>query len=413
MKNIMKVSKWEIKRNLKNKSFIIGLFLTPALFLIFFFIPDLISNFSNEESESIEFYVNDEVNMVDEFNAVVEQQNLDEWEIIETDLNEQQAEEQLLTEENTAYLHFKKSMINDEVIPIYTSEQTSHNFFNQFIFFEQAIKQYQMTQYGFSDEEINIISHPIILEPITIGNKDNSETSDATNANNDPIERLVPGIFSGIILFSILISGMMIFQSASQEKKEKISEIILSSITPNELMQGKIIGYFILGIIQVFIWLGIALPVMIWRINMPILKYLFVPELIILLMIALLGYLLFAALFVGIGATIEDVSTSGNFQGLVLMLPFLPIIFAGPVITDPNGIIAKIASFVPITSPAILIVRLSFLDQWPWGEVLMALFVLLVSVWIFMKLAGKIFQTGILLYGKNATPKEIWKWLWI
>src|SRR5699024_9452002 len=143
----------------------------------------------------------------------------------------------------------------------------------------------------------------------------------------DPIKRLVPGVLAGIILFSILISGMMIFQSASQEKKDKIAEIILSSITPNELMQGKIIGYFVLGLIQVFIWIGIALPVFAWQSDFPIFEYIFVPELIILLLIAILGYLLFAALFVGIGATIEDVSTSGNFQGMVLMLPFLPIVF--------------------------------------------------------------------------------------
>src|SRR5699024_10261785 len=145
---------------------------------------------------------------------------------------------------------------------------------------------------------------------------------------------------------------------------------------------------------------------------MPIIEHLFVPELLIFLLIALLGYLLFAALFVGIGATIEDVSTSGNFQGLILMLPFLPIVFIGPIIANPNGIVAKVTSFVPITSPATLIVRLSLLEEWPWIELSIAIVVLIITVWLFMKLAGKIFKTGILLYGKNATPKEIWKWLW-
>src|SRR5690625_6432895 len=102
----------------------------------------------------------------------------------------------------------------------------------------------------------------------------------------------MPGSFAGIILFSIVISGMMIFQSASQEKKDKIDEIILSSLTPNELMQGKIIGYFVLGIIQVFVWLGFAIPIVIWKFDLPIFEYLFVPELAILLLIAILGYLL-------------------------------------------------------------------------------------------------------------------------
>src|SRR5690625_2650449 len=174
----------------------------------------------------------------------------------------------------------------------------------------------------------------------------------------------MPGSFAGIILFSIVISGMMIFQSASQEKKDKIDEIILSSLTPNELMQGKIIGYFVLGIIQVFVWLGFAIPIVIWKFDLPIFEYLFVPELAILLLIAILGYLFFASIFVGIGATIEDVSTSGNFQGMVLMLPFLPFILIGPILSNPTGLVAQIGSYIPFTSPGILIIRLSMLEEW-------------------------------------------------
>src|SRR5699024_7587690 len=142
-----------------------------------------------------------------------------------------------------------------------------------------------------------------------------------------------------------------------------------------------------------------------------IFKYLFVPELLILLMIAILGYLMFASLFVGLGATIEDVTTAGNFQGLVLMLPFIPFMLIGPIASDPNGIVAQVSSYIPITAPVVFLMRLSMLDSWPWIEIIVGIVILLISVWLMMKLAGKIFQTGILLYGKNATPKEIWKWL--
>src|SRR5690625_7649642 len=223
----------------------------------------------------------------------------------------------------------------------------------------------------------------------------------------------MPGSFAGIILFSIVISGMMIFQSASQEKKDKIDEIILSSLTPNELMHGKIIVYFVLRIIQVFVWLGFVIPIVIWKFDFPMFEYLFVPELAILLLIAILGYLFFASIFVGLGATIEDVSTSGNFQGLVLMLPFVPFMLIGPVMSDPHGVIAKVGSFIPVTSPGILLLRLTMLEEWPTLEIAICLGILVVCVWLFMKLAGKVFQTGILLYGKNATPREIWRWLWM
>lgn len=204
---------------------------------------------------------------------------------------------------------------------------------------------------------------------------------------------------------------MMIFQSASQEKKEKVAEMVLSSLTPTELMQGKIIGYFALGLIQSVVWISLVAPVIVWRFDLPVMTYLFVPELAVLIFIALAGYLLFAAIFVGIGATVEDMNASSNFQGLIFMLPWLPFILIGPILHDPEGMIAQVGSFIPVTAPGVLLMRLAILEEWPWIEISLALVVLAISIWLLMKLAGKIFKTGILMYGKNATPQEIWKWM--
>ena len=77
------------------------------------------------------------------------------------------------------------------------------------------------------------------------------------------------------------------------------------------------------------------------------------------------------------------------------MLPFFPFILISPVLSDPNGLIATIASYVPFTSPAILILRLSLLDQWPWLEIIGAIAVLILSIWVMIKIAGKIFEVGI------------------
>lgn len=176
-------------------------------------------------------------------------------------------------------------------------------------------------------------------------------------------------------------------------------------------MQGKIIGYFVLGITQVTVWIAFAIPLVIWKIDIPLFKYLLVPELPLLLFIAVAGYLLFAAIFVGIGATVEDMTATSNFQGMVMMLPFLPLIFIGPILSDPSGTMAMIGSFIPFTAPGVLLIRLSLLETWPWMEIILALIILTASIWLMMKLAGKVFKVGILMYGKNATPKEIWKWI--
>lgn len=284
MHHTMKVVRWEIKRNLNNKSFVIGLFLTPALFVVFFFVSSLV--------------------------------------------------------------------------------------------------------------------------------KEGNKASGLGTISSQTLEQIVPGIFAGIILLSIIYTGMMTFQSASQERKDKMAEIILSSLTPTELMQGKIFGYFILGLIQVFVWIGIAVPFIVWKFDLSILSYLFTFDTFIFLLFSILGYLLFAALFVGLGATIEDVSASGSFQGMVLMLPFVPLMFINSILQDPNSTIVKVISYIPFTSPFVMIFRLTLAEEWIWWEIALSLTILSVSIWVCTKLAGKIFKAGIQKYGKNARLQDIWRWIW-
>jgi len=259
---------------------------------------------------------------------------------------------------------------------------------NQIQVLENPIKALQMKQFGLSDEQLAAISQGIQFKESKPGDLAAGDKTDPMALN-----RIVPGAFAGILLLSIIISGMYIFQSASQEKKDKVAEIILSSLTPGELMQGKIIGYFMLGMIQAAVFLGFALPMAIWKLDIPVIEYLLVPEIILFIFIAILGYLLYSAMFVGIGATMADMTSTSNFQGMIIMLPFLPFAFIGPVISNPNGLIAQIATYIPFTAPGVLLLRLSILEKWPWIEICIALAVLIVNIWLFMILAGKIFRT--------------------
>jgi len=412
MRNAIKVAKWEIKRNVKNKSFIIGIFMTPVIFLIFMLISGLMGSSGDDasvEEETTNVYVNDTIGLYDRLESTAEEYAF-RWEMEATDLSEEEMEKELEDSEDTAYIFLNEQTIASGLIPVYTTDDISFSFMNQVQLLESPIKFWQAEELGLSDEELAVVSSPLTFEETTAQDLQESSSGKA-EVQEDLMQRIVPGIFGGILLLSIVFTGMYIFQSASLEKKDKIAEIILSSVTPGELMQGKIIGYFILGLLQSAVLLVFAVPFAMWKLDFPVLEYLLVPQTLLFIVIAILGYLLFASLFVGIGATLEDVSTSGNFQSLVMMLPFLPFIFMGPVFSNPDGLIAQIGTYIPFTTPGVLMMRLAMLEEWPWVEIIIALAILIVSIWVFMKLAGKIFQVGILMYGKNATPKEIWRWL--
>lgn len=407
MRNSWKVAKWELKRNMKNKSFIISLFLTPILFLVFATVPALINKLEdNKESERVTVYIHDELGVYDD--GILKASGLD-WDVKKTMADHEDLINELENKENAAYIPLTESSLNEGTIFVYTSEGVDNDFLQEVAVLEPSLRQMQYNQIGLTQEEIEMISTGILFEEADV--KSASGEASLPNSMEDMLERIVPGVFAGIVLFSIVITGMMIFQSASQEKKEKVAEIILSSLTPEELMNGKIIGYFMLGIIQVFVWFLFAVPITIGMFDIPVLEYLLVPETILLLFIAIAGYLLFASIFVSIGATVEDMTATSNFQGMVMMLPFLPFILMGPVISNPEGLTAMIGTYFPITAPGILLLRLSLLDQWPWIQIIISLSILVVSIILFMKLAGKIFKTGILMYGKNASVSEIWKWI--
>ncbi|MHA6250580.1 ABC transporter permease [Oceanobacillus sp. CAU 1775] len=415
MKNSMKVAKWEIKRNVKNKSFIISLFLTPLLIIGFGFIGSLIGGGSEDDvadADEILLYVHDAIGVYDEIEATATAADLN-WTVSQTDITEDEVESELVDSENVAYLFLNEETVSSGSIPVYTSEGMDAFFIHQISTLQGPVLAYQMDQLGLTDEQAAAVMQGVYFEEVNIasGETDGTVVEESGFADDEFIAKLVPAGFAAIILISIVFTGMAIFQSASQEKKEKIAEIILSSLTPGELMQGKIIGYFVLGLIQTAVLMIFLIPYLLYLTDIPFFEYLFVPETILYLALAVLNYLMFAAIFVGIGATMEDISTAGNFQGLVMMLPFLPAIFIGPVLADPSGLMAQIGTYIPFTAPGVLLVRLAMLDVWPWIEIIISLVIIIVSTGLFIRLAGKIFQVGILMYGKNATPGEIWKWI--
>ncbi|TGB03604.1 ABC transporter permease [Halobacillus salinus] len=412
MRNTWKVAKWEYKRNATNKSFIISTLLTPVFILIFTFLPTLLSGSdSTNDAEAMQVYLQDEVGIAPQIEEFVDNQESLNWDIEVVQDNEEAVLNSIEDQDNQALLTLTEDAIETGVVEVKTSEEVTDSFFTQLQILSQPIQAYQFEQLGLSESELQQITSGIMFEK-SEANAPSSEEEGSAQSSVTEGELIIPGIFSLIVLFAIVFTGMMIFQSASQEKKEKVSEIVLSSMTPGELMQGKIIGYFGLGLSQVIVWLGFGVPLAAWRLeDVPVLESLFVPELLIMVLIAILGYLLFASMFVGFGATVEDISSAGNFQGVIMMLPFLPFIFIGPILSDPSGIVATVGSFIPFTSPAVLIMRMAMLGELPWVEIVLAIVVLMISVWLMIKLAGKIFEVGILMYGKNATPKEIWKWI--
>jgi ABC-2 type transport system permease protein len=256
------------------------------------------------------------------------------------------------------------------------------------------------------------------------------------------------GFAGGILIYMfIFIYGAMVMRGVLEEKTSRIVEVIISSVKPFQLMMGKIIGVALVGLTQFLLWVvltGIIYSVVgsafsgqelqqvpssqiIPSADMPaaavgtgssdaLTKVMSVVDSINFpLMIAMFiffflgGYLLYSALFAAIGAAVDAETDVQQFMFPITLPLILSYVAAINVLNNPQGSIAFWFSIIPFTSPIVMMVRIPF--GVPWEQVALSM-VLLIAGFIFTTwLAAKIYRTGILLYGKKASYKELWKWI--
>lgn len=254
------------------------------------------------------------------------------------------------------------------------------------------------------------------------------------------------GIFSSVMIyFFIFLFGAQVMRGVIEEKTSRIVEVIISSVRPFQLMMGKIGGIALVGLTQFLLW--VVLTSGIYAVFVALFGMDFNPEqmnaagsvmgnmvngntipkkgiaevfeviqsidfgIIIFgfLFYFLAGYLLYAALFAAIGSAVDNEADTQQFMLPVSLPLILGIIASNFVVNNPDGAIAFWLSMIPLTSPIIMMVRLPF--GVPYWEMALSM-VLLVGGFLFTTwLAAKIYRTGILMYGKKVTYKEVWKWM--
>lgn len=256
--------------------------------------------------------------------------------------------------------------------------------------------------------------------------------------------KLIFGGLAGYLLFMfIIIYGNMIMRSVIEEKTSRIIEVIISSVKPMKLLLGKIIGTSLAGVSQFLVWV-ILLSVLssvvflifgidpgamqaeqmntvveasgnnmdaivteawteFWK--LPILNLI-----IMFLLFFIGGYLLYASLYAAIGAAVDSETDTQQFM-LPILLPLILAVYVGffTVIEDPHGTVSQVFSFIPFTSPVVMLMRIPF--GVPIWQQILSVVILFATFMGTVWFAAKIYRVGILMYGKKPTYREIIKWL--
>jgi ABC-2 type transport system permease protein len=211
--------------------------------------------------------------------------------------------------------------------------------------------------------------------------------------------------------------------SVIEEKTNRIVEVIVSSCTPFQLMMGKIIGVALVGLTQFALWVLIIGAVMgitglsvggvgtdgIGAIFQAISSIDFTFILICFVIYFIGGYLLYASLFAGFGSAVDQASDASQFSTPIIMVMIIALYAGMACMENPNGSMALWCSMIPFTSPIVMMVRLPY--GVPFAQLALSIVLLYGTAALMIWISARIYRTGILLYGKKHSVKEIFKWI--
>lgn len=218
---------------------------------------------------------------------------------------------------------------------------------------------------------------------------------------------LIPYLASGIMMLTIFVPASYLLQSISEEKESKIIEVLLSSVTTEELLTGKMMGLGIAGLIQASIWLVfIAVPLSIGTVYFQV-SFI---NICLFFMYIIFGFMLYGSVMAGIGSIGYDSKQSAQLAGFCSAISVLPLLFMPILVLHPNGWVAKLLSFFPFTTSVTMMVRIST-DKLNYLDIFISVLILIPSIYFVIKLSAKVFRTAILMYGKRITFREIIKWI--
>ncbi|WP_452221932.1 ABC transporter permease [Lacinutrix salivirga] len=435
MNHLPLIIKREYLTKVRNKSFLIMTILSPLIMIGLIMLVAYLSQLNNNKVKTIS--VLDESGILKDVFEDSENTKYQFLDNITLDNAKQ------IVEDKSYYglLHIEKGASTDAIskkINFYSEDSPSLSLISSL---ENKVEK-KLSNLKLIDQGIDLDKIEASRISVTI-NQENF--SGEKTSKIESVVKLFFGGAAGYLLFMfIIIYGNMIMRSVIEEKTSRIIEVIISSVKPVQLMLGKIIGTSLAGVTQFAIWivlgsvllavippmLGIdmsqlqspqqdmvteamqgqggneKLETLLLAIqNLPLLNLV-----IAFVLFFLSGYLLYSSLYAAIGAAVDNETDTQQFM-LPIIMPLILAVYVGgfTVIEDPHGTVSTVFSFIPLTSPVVMLMRIPF--GVPIWQQVVSLLILIGTFILIVWFAAKIYRVGILMYGKKPSYKELLKWI--
>ncbi|MFK7961335.1 MAG: ABC transporter permease [Phycisphaerales bacterium] len=220
--------------------------------------------------------------------------------------------------------------------------------------------------------------------------------------------QLIPGFFMMLLWIATFSSGTQLLQSTIEEKSNRVMEVLLSAVSPTQLLAGKILGQGIVGLLIAGVYSSLGLVSLALFLTTGLVSPL---QIVAFIIFFLMAYFMVATMMAAVGSAVSDLRDANSLMAPVMIVLMIPMMLWMPISQAPNGSLATVISFVPPAIPFVMILRvcsdegvsmMQLVASILWGGVCTA-----AMVWA----AGRIFRVGVLMTGKPPSPLELIRWI--
>jgi ABC-2 type transport system permease protein len=217
-------------------------------------------------------------------------------------------------------------------------------------------------------------------------------------------------VFFFLLFVSIFSTSQYLLQGMAEEKENKVMEMVLTSVTPVQLMTGKLLGLGAAGLLQLGTWMTLGV---LGSFGVPAVIAVLEPGAFALCLVYfLLGYLLFGSLMLGFGSLGTTMRESQQMASLWSLIGMFPICFIFILFEKPQGTLARTLSLIPFTAPTSMVLRFTIDPKGtPWWEIAVSAALMIAATVLAVRVSARLFRAGLLLYGKRPGLREIWRWV--
>lgn len=220
--------------------------------------------------------------------------------------------------------------------------------------------------------------------------------------------QLIPGVFMMLIWVGAFSTGQMLLMSTIEEKSNRVMEVLLSAVSPLQLMTGKILGYGSVGLLIVTIYSSVGIGSLIaFALFTDLVQW---SHLAYFAIFYLMAYSMISCIMAAVGSAVSDVREANTLVTPVMLVLMVPLMLWMPIAHDPNGPVATVCSFVPPAIPFAMILRIVSEEGVPTWQIILSIVWGYGCVLGMGWLAARIFRVGVLMYGKPPSPLELIKW---